>query len=199
EQASDRMSGERRGSIGMVLLVAVLLIGAAAGLMFVGRAEPYVLVLLAILGMIGIFSLFAAAAGILQVGGRDGASPMLKAVADGAGDGILTTDPAGRVLYANAAYRRLTDAVGTDDARPVERVFLGDPEVSEAIYRLVKAAREGRRLQEEVRVVGPRGEPGRGLRMRVRPLGDSGRDARTAVWTVADVTRDRDRHETAFQ
>jgi two-component system, cell cycle sensor histidine kinase and response regulator CckA len=201
EQATERMGAERRGSIGMVLLVAVLLIGAAAGLMFVGRdqAEPYVLALLAILGMIGIFSLFATAAGILQVAGRNNGSPMLKAVADGATDGILITDSAGRVLYANAAYRQLTDAVGTDDARPVERVFLGDPEVSEAIYRLVKAAREGRRLQEEVRVVGPRGEPARWLRMRVRPLGDSGRDARTAVWTVADVTRDRDRHETAFQ
>jgi two-component system cell cycle sensor histidine kinase/response regulator CckA len=200
EQASDRIGAERRGSIGMVLLVAVLLIGAAAGLMFVGRdqAGPYVLAMLAILGMIGIFSLFATAAGILRVTGRDKASPMLRAVADGGSDGILVTDPGGRVIYANAAYRTLTDAVGTDDARPVERVFLGDPEVSEAIYRLVKAAREGRRLQEEVRVVGPRGEPARWLRMRVRPLGEKGRDARTAVWTVADVTRDRDRHETAF-
>jgi two-component system cell cycle sensor histidine kinase/response regulator CckA len=124
---------------------------------------------------------------------------VLRAIADGAVDGILVTDPAGRVVYANAAYRALTDAVGTDDVRPVERVFLGDPEVSEAIYRLVKAAREGRRLQEEVRIVGPRGEPARWLRMRVRPLGESGRDARTAVWSVADVTRDRDRNETAFQ
>jgi two-component system cell cycle sensor histidine kinase/response regulator CckA len=200
EQASDRMGAERRGSIGMVLLVAVLLIGAAAALVLLGRerAEPYMLVMLAILGMIGIFSLFATAAGILRVTGGDKASPMLRAVADGSSDGILVTDPGGRVTYANAAYRALTDAVGTDDARPVERVFLGDPEVSEAIYRLVKAAREGRRLQEEVRVAGPRGEPARWLRMRVRPLGDKGRDARTAVWTVADVTRDRDRHETAF-
>ena len=200
EQTSERMGAERRGSIGMVLLVAVLLIAAAAGLMFVGRdqAEPYVLAILAVLGMIGVFSLFATAAGILHVAGRDKASPMLGAVADGATDGILVTDPSGRVVYANAAYRALTDAVGTDDARPVERVFLGDPEVSEAIYRLVKAAREGRRLQEEVRVASPRGEPARWLRMRVRPLGDKGRETRTAVWTVADVTRDRDRHETAF-
>src|SRR5262249_26327424 len=126
EQASDRVDAERRGSIGMVLLVAVLLVGAAIGLMFVGReqAEPYVLALLAILGMIGIFSLFATAAGILQVGGRDGASPMLRAVADGSLDGTVITDPSGRVIYANAAYRKLTDTVGTDDARPVERVFL---------------------------------------------------------------------------
>jgi two-component system cell cycle sensor histidine kinase/response regulator CckA len=194
------MGAERRGSIGLVLLVAVVLILAAAGLMLVGhgQAEPYVLGLLALLGMIGVFSLFAAAAGILQIAGRDKGSPVLRAIADGAVDGILVTDPAGRVVYANAAYRALTDAVGTDDVRPVERVFLGDPEVSEAIYRLVKAAREGRRLQEEVRIVSPRGEPARWLRMRVRPLGESGRDARTAVWSVADVTRDRDRNETAI-
>jgi two-component system cell cycle sensor histidine kinase/response regulator CckA len=194
------MGAERRGSIGLVLLVALVLIAAAAALMFVGRghAEPYVLALLALLGMIGVFSLFAAAAGILQIAGRDKGNPVLRAIADGAVDGILVTDPTGRVVYANAAYRALTDAVGTDDVRPVERVFLGDPEVSEAIYRLVKAAREGRRLQEEVRIVGPRGEPARWLRMRVRPLGESGRDARTAVWSVADVTRDRDRNETAF-
>src|SRR5579883_656690 len=200
QDASDRVGAERRGSIGMVLLVAMLLIAAAAGLMFVGRgdAEPYVLALLAVLGMIGVFSLFATAAGILQVAGRDRGNPVLRAVADGAVDGILVTDPSGRVVYANAAYRALTDADGTEDVRPVERVFLGDPEVSEAIYRLVKAAREGRRLQEEVRVVGLRGAPARWLRMRVRPLGETGREARTAVWTVADVTRDRDRNETAI-
>src|SRR5262249_34436948 len=201
EDASDRTAGERRGSIALVLLVAVGLIGAAAGLMLVGRelAGPYVLARLAVLGMVGVFSLFATAAGILRVADRDGSNPVLKGVADGAVDGIAVTDPSGRVIYANAAYRALTDAVGTDDARPVERVFIGDPEVSEAIYRLVRAAREGRRLQEEVRVGGPRGEPARWLRMRVRPLGESGREARTAVWSVADVTRDRDRNETAFQ
>src|SRR5882762_4518081 len=167
EDVSDRTAGERRGSIGLVLLVAVVL--------------------------------FAAAAGILRVARRDSSSPILKAVVDGAGDGIVVTDPSGRVIYANAAYLKLADAVGTDDVRPVERVFLGDPEVSEAIYRLVKAAREGRSLQEEVRVAGLRGEPARWLRLRVRPLAEGGREARTTVWSVADVTRDRDRHETAFQ
>src|ERR1700736_1701652 len=54
EDVSDRTAGERRGSIGLVLLVAVVLVAAAVGLMFVGRnqAEPYVLALLALLGMI---------------------------------------------------------------------------------------------------------------------------------------------------
>src|SRR2546428_404053 len=89
QDVTDRMPGERRGSVGLVLLVAIVLIGAAVGLMFVGRtqAEPYVLALLAILGMIGVFSLFATAAGILQVAGKDNGSPILRAVTDGATDG----------------------------------------------------------------------------------------------------------------
>jgi len=45
-------------------------------------------------------------------------------------------------------------------ARSVERVFIGDPEVSETVYRLLKAAREGKRQQEEMRVAGPRRRSG---------------------------------------
>ena len=83
--------------------------------------------------------------------------------------------------------------------RPVERVFIGDPDVSEAVYRLLKAAREGRRLQEEVRIAGTTAEGARWLRMRVRPLGQDKHDARMTVWSIADVTRDRERQENVFQ
>jgi two-component system cell cycle sensor histidine kinase/response regulator CckA len=64
---------------------------------------------------------------------------------------------------------------------------------------LLKAAREGRRLQEEVRITGAAGEGGRWLRMRVRPLGEKRRDARMTVWSIADVTRERERQENVFQ
>ena len=93
----------------------------------------------------------------------------------------------------------LSGASGPDDVRPVERVFIGDPGVSEAVYRLLKAAREGKRLQEEVRVGAHKGESGRWLRMRVRPLGDGKHEARVTVWSVADVTRELERHENVFQ
>jgi two-component system cell cycle sensor histidine kinase/response regulator CckA len=192
--------GERRGSIALVLLVAVLLVVAAAGLMMVGRNEagPYVMIFLALLAVIGVFAVFALAAGVLRVSARDSGDPMLKSVIDNAHDGIVVTDGAGRVLFANAAYRVFADAVGLEEVRPVERVFVGDPDVSEAVYRLRRAAQEGRRLQEEVRMSGPRGEPARWLRLRVRPLGEP-HEAGTAVWTVADVTRDRERQENVFQ
>ncbi|HEV2957546.1 MAG TPA: ATP-binding protein [Xanthobacteraceae bacterium] len=197
--AFDR--GERYGSIGLVLLVALILVGAAVGYLLVGRgnAPPYVLALLSLLAVVGVFSLFAGAAGILRLPGRDAGNTVVKSALDGASDSIAVTDPSGRVVYANAAYLALIRAAEPKDVRPVERVFIGDPDVSEAIYRLTKAAREGRRLQEEVRLPGHGGEPARWLRFRVRPLADTGRAARSTVWTVADVTRDRERQENVFQ
>src|SRR5947209_19776760 len=144
--AIDR-SGDRGGSIGMVLAVALLLVGSVVAFLFIGRAnaQPYILGLLSALAVIGVFSLFAGAAGILRLSGREAGNAVVKAAADGATDGIVVTDPAGRVIYANAAYLGLVDAVDADDVRPVERVFIGDPDVSEAIFRLTKAARESRR------------------------------------------------------
>jgi two-component system cell cycle sensor histidine kinase/response regulator CckA len=188
-------------SIILLLLIALGLIGAAGGLVLVGRdyVEAYVLTLLAILGTIGVFALFALAAGIMRFAGKDQGNPLLKAVADGAFDGLLVTDQSGRVVYANATYLDLIGATDMRDVRPIERVFIGDPDVSESIYRLLKAAREGRRLHEEVRIPGPTGEGARWLRMRVRPLGERRRDARMTVWSIADVTRDRERQENVFQ
>jgi two-component system cell cycle sensor histidine kinase/response regulator CckA len=189
------------GSIGMVLLIALVLVGAAVGFIYLGRAgaDPYILPLLAVLAMIGVFLSFALAAGILRVSGRDPASPLLKAVVDRANEGILVTHAGGRVLYANAAYMNLVEAADAADVRPVERVFIGDPGVSEAVYRLLKAAREGRRGQEEVRVGAHKGEAGRWLRIRVRPLGTDKRESRMTVWSLADVTRELERHENVFQ
>jgi two-component system, cell cycle sensor histidine kinase and response regulator CckA len=212
-QARDRAEGHERkafdksqnaprgGSIILVLAVAAVLIAAAGGLIYVGRdyVEAYVLTLLAVLGTVGVFALFAATSGIMRFAGRDQGNPLLKAVVDGAFDGILVTDHAGRVFYANAAYLDLIGATGIHDVRPIEGVFIGDPDVSESIYRLLKAAREGRRLQEEVRITGIAGEGGRWLRMGVRPLGENRRDAQMTVWSVADVTRDRERQENVFQ
>ena len=194
-------SAPRSGSIGMVLLVALALVAAAAGLIYVGRdyAENYILGLLAALGTVGVFALFALASGIMRLASREHGNPLLKAVVDNAFDGLLVTDQGGRVFYANTTYLDLIGANDAGDVRPIERVFIGDPDVSESIYRLLKAAREGRRLQEEVRIAGSPAEAGRWLRLRVRPLGESKRDARMTVWSIADVTRERERQENVFQ
>jgi two-component system cell cycle sensor histidine kinase/response regulator CckA len=199
-KAVDRSTGGgRTGSVILVLLVAVILVAAATGFMVLGRgnAEPYILGFLAVLATVGVFSLFALAAGILRLPAGEGANPLLKTVVDEAFDGFLVTDAEGRVIYANPAYLDLIDAADPKDLRPVERVFIGDADASEAIYRLLKAAREGKRLQEEVRIAGTKGRPARWLRLRIRPLG--GRGKRLTVWSLADVTRERERQENVFQ
>jgi two-component system cell cycle sensor histidine kinase/response regulator CckA len=197
----DRTRANGGGSVGLVLLLALLLAGAGAGLLIMGRAqaEPLILPFLAVFAMIGVFLLFALAAGILRTTSRAAATPLLKAVVDCAGEGILVTDANGRVVYANSAYLSLAEAEGASDVPPVERVFIGDPGMSEAVYRLLKAAREGRRGQEEVRIGAHRGEAGRWLRIRVRPLGEEKRESRMTVWSLADVTRELQRQENVFQ
>ena len=191
----------RSGSIVLVLLVAAGIVAAAVALMTIGRAQaqPYILGLLALLAMVGLFNLFAFAAGIIRFADRAADDPVMGRIADQAYDGLAVTDPRGHVVYSNAAYLALTGAATALDARPVERVFIGNPDVSEAVFRLLKAAREGKRQQEEVRIAGTDGADGRWLRMRVRPLGRSKREAKYAVWSIADITRDRERQEDVFQ
>jgi two-component system cell cycle sensor histidine kinase/response regulator CckA len=191
----------RGGSIVLVLLVAAGIVAVAVVLMTIGRAQaqPYILGVLALLAMVGLFNLFAFAAGIIRFTDRTADDPVMGRIADQAYDGLAVTDPRGHVVYSNAAYLALTGAATAQDVRPVERVFIGNPDVSEAVFRLLKAAREGKRQQEEVRIAGQHGAHGRWLRMRVRPLGQTKREAKYAVWSIADITRDRERQEDVFK
>src|SRR5579864_8496315 len=187
-KAVDRSAAtERGGSVILVLLVAGMLVAAATAIVVLGRsnAEPYILAFLAVLATVGVFSLFALASGILRPSASGAVSPLIKSVVDGAFDGIVVTDADGRVVYANAAYLDLIDA--------------SDANASEAIYRLLKAAREGKRSQEVVRVAGIRGRPPRWLRFKIRPLGEGRRESRLTVWSLADVSRERERQENVFQ
>ena len=193
----------RAGSVILVLLVAAILVAAATGFVVLGRdnAEPYILGFLAVLATVGVFSLFALASRHPAAARRrEPANPLIKSIVDDAFDGILVTDGDGRVIYANAAYLDLIDASDANDMRPVERVFIGDADASEAIYRLLKAAREGKRLQEEVRVAGHQGPAGAlAAAARAAARRTAGATARLTVWSLADVTRERERQENVFQ
>ena len=147
----------RGGSVVLVLLVAALLVAAATGIVLARRQQCRTLYP----GVPGgarhrrrVLAVRAWPAAFCGSPRRRPRSPLIKAIVDGAFDGIVVTDDDGRVIYANAAYLDLIDASDANDMRPVERAFIGDADASEAIYRLLKAAREGKRLEEEVRVAG---------------------------------------------
>src|SRR6204780_5231168 len=194
-------AARRSGSILLVLIGAAVLAAAAAAFVLLGEpnADPYILGALALFAMIGVFSLFAFGAGILRLAPAEGANTLIKSLVDDAFDGILVTERDGRVVYANAAYLDLIDAADGGELRPVERVFIGDADASEAVYRLLKAAREGKRLQEEVRVAGLPGRPTRWLRLRVRPFAEGLHARHLTVWSITDITRERERQENVFQ
>jgi two-component system cell cycle sensor histidine kinase/response regulator CckA len=205
-QASSNLgpadSRRRSAGIGLVILVAFAVVSAALGLMLIGRANsgPYILALLAVLAMVGVFALFALSGGILRFAGAETETPLLKSVAEESVDGLMVADHrSGRVLYANAAYRALFNAAEARDVRSIEQVLVHDPDVSQVIYRMLNAAQEGRRVQEEVRVIGLKGGPSKWLRLRAQPLRDPQHDALLTLWTVTDITRERERYEGIFQ
>jgi two-component system, cell cycle sensor histidine kinase and response regulator CckA len=183
----------RRGSAFLVLLLAALLIAAVAALTLAGRgqAEPYVMVLLAGVGAVGVFALLAAATGIIRIAGDDFGSPVLKQVVDAADAGIVVTDAAGRVTYANAAYRALAGGGRSNEVPPIELAFGSDAASAEAIYRLFKGAREGNELREDVQVKPAHEDRPRWVRLHVRQLADGARRP-SIVWTVSELSRERE-------
>jgi two-component system cell cycle sensor histidine kinase/response regulator CckA len=203
---------ERPGRVGLLLVLAGLLVGAAIGLSFVAneQAQSLIVWLLALLAMAGVFFLFALAIGAIQLAGQGARDDITKAVVDGSPDAALVVEEGGRLIYANEAYLQVAGGDSFSNLRSVERVFVGSPEVSEAIYRLSQASRDGRSHAEEIRMSPPpqggvpAGAPGGGpardfawYRIHVRPLPRPGRSA--SLWTVSDITAERERQENVFQ
>ncbi|MDR3463599.1 MAG: ATP-binding protein [Beijerinckiaceae bacterium] len=194
---------ERSGSPALVLIFAALLVAAAVAFSILPRDEAgtLILCLLAALAVVGIFALFAYAVGIFQFAGRAVKNDMTRLICDSGPEGLLVTEAGGKFIYANETYLQLAQAQGASDLRGVERLFSGSPEVSEAVYRLAQAARDGKRATEELRLspplAGAVGTVG-WYRVRVRPLALPSAK-RASLWTIADITRERERHENVFQ
>ena len=114
--AVDR--SEKAGGVTRVVLLTVTFIAVLLALIVVAReqAEPLILGLLALLAVIGVFSLFAGAIGIMHFGSSAVArNDLTKLISDDAPDGLVVTDKDGRIVYANNAYLTLTGAMGEQD------------------------------------------------------------------------------------
>ncbi len=199
---------ERTGNMWLLMALAVALVGAAVGFALMDRAhaQPFVLGLLGVLSVVGVFCLFAGAIGFLRLASRQGGNPIASAFLDTLDEGALVTDTDGRLIYANQAYADLTGAKTAADVRVMERVFSSDPDAADAVFRLSQAMRDGRRAQEEIRMPFPLGRAegaARWYRVSIRPLvvspkeGGSGR--KLTVWHLADISRDRAEQEDSFQ
>jgi two-component system cell cycle sensor histidine kinase/response regulator CckA len=208
EPAADQTS--REGNVGLVVALALGLAVAAVALAMISRemAEPFVLAILGGLAVVGVFCLFAGAVGILHFGQNQARNDVTKAFVDNLPQGALVADQSGRVLYANEAYRNLLGLEPGMIVQPPDRAFAGNAYLAEQIFRLSRAAQQGRALREEFRLP-PLGEadedPGvrpRWFRISVQPMPaepGAGRKGGLVVWQVDEVTADRERQEAGFE
>ena len=195
---------------GLVVLLALGLAVAAVGLAVVSRemAEPFVLAILAGLAVVGVFCLFAGAVGILHFGQTQARNDVTKAFVDNLPQGALIADAGGRVLYANEAYRSLLGLDADMVLLAPDRAFAGNAYLSEQIFRLSRAAQQGRARKEEFRLP-PHGEADdeegtrpRWFRISVQPMPaspSSGRKGGLMVWLVDEITSDRQAQEAGFE
>lgn len=199
-----------RGGAGLwrvVLLAAVLIIAAVVFSMF-GEQIPTELVMtfVGLLAVSGVFFLFGLAAGLFRFASTEEQRTISHAVVDSLPFGAVIADRDGKISYVNNQYGNFSGAITNGVPVSVPRLFAGYADAGEAIYRLSRAAKDGRSAIEDIRVPGGLGgsqaEAGRVFwyRVSVRPLPQTD-DARTPLvaWSVEDITRDRESNESAFR
>ena len=177
---------------GSVLLAGVLLKLGTYGLYrFAIPMVPDAVVeyapFIAVLAIVGVAMLLLLALGLLRVGVRKPGPDIARGYLDTVGEGVVITDRAGRIVYANPAYLEITGSDSGGAARPIERLFSGDAKAAEAVYRIAQGVREGHDAEEEVRLSAPlsggRNGGARWYRIRARaiPAARGGRPPEMAV------------------
>lgn len=191
----------RRPLVLALLAMSVLLmaLGGFVALYSDQMNSPFVLGVLAVLAAIGMVGLLAAAMGLVDIVAPRARDPLTELIAETASEGFVVAARNGEICYANASYIAFSNARSRQDAKLIDRLFLGGADVQEAIYRLMAAAREGRAAREEFRL--PQSITGTSpawYRVRTAPLpGPQGE--KLALFGVSDITRERERQENVFQ
>ncbi len=190
-----------------VLLLALGFVVAAGAASLYGEALPAetMLLILGLLAVVGVFCLFAFAAGLFRFAGGGEKRTISRAMVDSLPFGALVAEREGKIIYANARYAHFMDNRG---GMPISlpRLFANMSEASEAIYRLSRAARDGRPATEDIRLTRPLGIPqteattmASWYRVSVRALPEIDGAAKPLVmWSIEDISRDRENQENIF-
>ena len=191
-------AGDRSTPLWIAAVIGcVVLISAPAFIFFQGEtAGAFVWALMAAFAVAGLMALVVVGIGLVDLRLRSRRGDLATSLLANMPDGVLLTDSAGRVVLPNKAYLAMTDADNERDARPIHLAFGGEPLMAEAVYRLNMAVKQGRSAVEEVRVTsrgGTKTAP-TWLRINAQPFADGARK-RLVLWTMSDVTRQREKQE----
>ncbi|WP_313198583.1 cell cycle histidine kinase CckA [Rhizobium sp.] len=198
--------GSRGGTAVRIVLLAMVLLGVAIAFIVFQRAldNEVVLGILGILAMVGIFFIVSSLIGLVEVMPQSRSDELARSFLASHPDGIVVTDAKGRIVYANAAYGRMTGASGSHNVQSLETLLSKTRESTEALYRLTAALREGREGHEEFRLLQPLGRltgnssDAHWYRLKARLLGTGRRNA-LDIWEITDITSERDDQERFFR
>ncbi|PCI87794.1 MAG: hypothetical protein COB24_05080 [Hyphomicrobiales bacterium] len=188
EQLIGQSMNYKRRGWGFVLFV-FLLSGIAALIItyFEVRFSIVVNMFLTISGVFGLIWFVLYVAGYARFGLDEVATPSFAGVADGLKDAIVITANDGSVVYSNDAYIKLAYRNNRDKnngLNPPEIAFAGNREISEELYKLANAAKNGQEYYVEMR-----------LRLISDPMSDKAIVKKTdmglpnSLWVSAQVTK----------
>ncbi len=200
-------TGKSGGSFVRVVLLALFFIAIAVAFSVFGSkiAPEWVLLFLGVLAVVGVFCLFALASGLFRISSGAEGRTQSRVLADSSSDGVIITNAKGAITYANQQYLNLSEKVSSGAPVGVARLFSNQAEAGESIYRLARAAQDGRHAMEDIRLT--QGFDGNLIegnipvwyRVIVRTLPQSNDfKEKLLTWTVRDITHDRDRQENTY-
>ncbi|MDB5522840.1 MAG: domain S-box [Rhizobium sp.] len=200
-------NAQRPGTVLRLMLLALVLIATAAAFVwFRDQLEnEIVLGILGVLAMAGIFFLVSAVIGFVEVMPQNHTDTVSRAVLNSHPDGTLITDRKGRIIYANAAYGRLSGSDSLTVAPSIEHLLSKNRESTEAVYRLTNSLMEGKSGYEEFRLPRPLGQSDAlssawWYRLKARPLKvEDEPGGPFLVWQISDITAERDEQEQFFR
>lgn len=188
------------------LFAAVIGAGVAvAALVASGTAQPLLLLALSLLSMAGAFFIFGLMTGQIRVGEQQTRPEIAAAVAEHFGDACQLTRRDGSKVWANERFERILDRTAAGNIAALELGLGGSSAVSEAIFRLSRAAQSGTARSEELKValasdaLGPR-ELINWVRISVSPFepdGASSEKPPLVLWRITDITAERQRQSAA--
>ncbi|MEM8686472.1 MAG: response regulator [Pseudomonadota bacterium] len=190
----------------VAVILAVLLAGAA-GLVtyrFKGDAPVWLLGAAAVFAFCGLFALIGWIGGIVHLGRKSRQIAFLEGVLNGLSDPAVVLDLRGRVVFANGRYVSLSSSAERARMVGVENLYAGYPEVSELVYRLAQAGKDGKAGREDFKLVAGSAAPGARAdtpswhSIFVEPVVHEGRQTHT-MWRIVDNTDARMAQETAFE
>jgi two-component system, cell cycle sensor histidine kinase and response regulator CckA len=195
----------RQGATGGLLALGAALIAVSAVFVFFRDklGESFLLGVLGIFAMVGVFYLFASVIGFIRIAPRSSGSELSKAFVDGSAEGTVICDAKGRIVYANNSYAKLTGAQAPADVRSIESILSADADAPEVIYRLSQKLRDGVGGIEEFRLSKPlgatAGEQSRWYRLRARPLPLADQKETLSAWQISDISSERAEQEKFFR